>query len=90
MNLFAEVIKEAVMVMLEAIGFALLIRCLLSMFASEDSKLLGFCCAVTEPLMAPVRAVLDKTAIAELPIDLSYLICYFLVMLCQMLLLSFP
>lgn len=76
------------MLFLEIVGFAILIRCILSLFASEESRVLAFCYMLTEPFMAPVRNLLDRTALAEvLPIDLSYMATFLLISLCETILL---
>ena len=55
--------------------FAIMIRVLFANWVDEESPsgFYIFCCAVTEPIVAPTRRLLDRfPAVQELPIDLSY------------------
>ncbi len=59
----------------------LLIRALLPFlsFIDEDSPFSNFVYAATEPVLVPVRALLDRFGIGEgLPIDISFIVTYLL------------
>lgn len=82
-------IEATVLAILFVTGTAVFLRSILPLFVAEDSMLLGFCCMISEPLVAPVRSILDRTGIAELvPVDLSTLATYLLILLLQSFLLS--
>ena len=53
----------------------------------EDSHLVSFVMMVTEPVIAPVRMLLDRFDwVQELPIDISFLVAFMLLSIVQMLL----
>ena len=82
--------KETVLAALFVLGTSIFLRSILSLFVSEDSAFYAFCCVLSEPIVAPVRRLLDRTALAEaLPIDLSGMVAYLLIILLQSFLLSF-
>ena len=54
-------------------------------FLDEESKLQRFLFAATEPVIIPIRTLLEKSeTIANLPIDLSFFVAYFLLILIGM------
>ncbi len=70
----------------------LLIRALLPFltFIDEDSAFSDFIYAVTEPVLMPVRALLDRFGIGEgIPIDISFIVTYLLLSLLHTLLTLF-
>ena len=53
----------------------------------EDSILANFLYAMTEPVIYPVRLLLDRfEATSELPIDISFIVAFILLSVIQMLL----
>ncbi len=70
------VISTTVNVFLEAFLWILLIRALLPFFSdAEESAVYVFCCAVTEPVVGPVRLLLDRVpALEGSPVDFSYIV----------------
>ena len=85
-----EVIKLAVLLFMEVLGYAMLIRAVLSIFGSEESKLMVVCYAVSEPVVAPVRNMLDRVpGIRDIGIDFSFMATYLLLEIVRLLLLSF-
>lgn len=89
MEAFAEILEVAVLAMLELLGYALLLRAILGLFASEESRVLGFCYAVTEPFVSPVRNLLSLIpALEDFPIDLSFMATYLILTICRIVLLS--
>lgn len=89
MTILVQVIEATVLAVLFVIGTAVFFRSILPLFVGEDSMLYGFCCVLSEPLVGPVRSILDRTALAEMvPVDLSNLATYLLILLLQSFLLS--
>ena len=83
------ILESTVVVLLTVMGYAILARSLLSLFASEESKVYMFCYAVTEPVVAPVRTLLGKIpALEDSPIDFSFMATYLLLVICRVVLLS--
>jgi YggT family protein len=58
----------------------MLIRAVLSWFPIQrDHPILRFVCMVTEPLVAPIRALFDRMGwFRNFPIDLSFLVAFLL------------
>ena len=63
-----------------ALQLLMLIRAIMSWLPFDDSApLLRFVYCVTEPVIIPVRSLLDKIGLlSDLPIDLSFLVTYML------------
>ncbi|MBQ2941063.1 MAG: YggT family protein [Clostridia bacterium] len=55
--------------LLEIYEFIILIRCILSFFGY--SKIYEILCAVTEPVLKPIREILVKTPLGNMPLDFS-------------------
>ena len=84
-----QILETSVLALLSAMGYVILARCIMSLFASEESKIYMFCCAVTEPVVAPVRALLGRIPLLEnSPIDFSFMATYLLLTICRLILLS--
>ena len=69
------IVSTTVTVLLNVVLWSLLIRVVMSLFVDEESPsgIYIFCCAVTEPIVAPTRRLLFRIpALEGLPIDLSY------------------
>jgi len=66
--------------LLSALQFAMLARAILSWFPmDEDNAIVGFLYAVTEPVIMPVRALLERFGWFEgLPIDMSFFFTFIL------------
>ena len=62
-----------------------LVRAILSwvMPPDSDNKLVNLIYNITEFFIAPVRAVMDKFGATQGPLDFSFLIAYFLLMICS-------
>jgi len=85
-----EVVKLAVLLFMEVLGYAMLIRAVLSILGFEESKLMVVCYAVSEPVVAPVRNMLDRvTGLRETGIDFSFMVTFLLLEIVRILLLSF-
>jgi len=88
LNAFFFIVSGTASLMLNGLLFLLLARVLLSLFAAEgESPLAGiyiFCCAVTEPVVAPTRRLLDRIpALQDSPMDFSYLATAFIIMIVE-------
>ena len=82
MDILIEVIKSIVLVFLSTIQFAMLVRAILSWFVMGGGKFINFIYAITEPFIAPVRALLERMNLLQnSPIDFSFLITYLLISL---------
>ncbi len=77
------VVSTTVNVFLEAFQWILLVRVLLPFFSdTEESPVYAFCCAVTEPVVGPVRSLLDRVpALEGSPVDFSYVVTCLIVIL---------
>lgn len=72
--------------LLSALQFLMLARAILSWFpVSEDNVIVNFLYAVTEPVIMPVRALLERLGWFEgLPIDMSFFFTFMLLSILQM------
>ena len=84
-----EIIQISVLLFMEVISYAMLIRAILSIFGSEESKLLMVCYAISEPVVAPVRSLMDRIpGVQDMGIDFSFMGTYLLLMIVRIFLLS--
>ena len=81
-----DIFARTVNLLLSAVSLAMLLRMLLSFFVfDEDSRLLNFLAVITEPFIAPVRALLVRFNIGQdSPIDWSFSLTYLLIAIAQM------
>ena len=77
------ILAKSVQVFLDFISLAMMIRWLLPIFADvEENKLFIVSVATTEPIIAPVRFLLDKFGIGQdTPFDIGFMATYMLIML---------
>lgn len=55
--------------------FALFLRVIIGFFSDVGGLIFSICCAVTEPILVPIRRVLDKIeALQDIPVDFSVVI----------------
>ena len=79
MNGISLFIGNICIVLIDIITFAMFIRAILSLFMTEDNAISSFLYTITEPIILPVRRLLEKFNILQgLPIDISFLITYLL------------
>ncbi len=80
------VIAKTISLALSALQLLMFIRAILSWFpVNEDSAFLRFVYMVTEPVILPVRILLDKFGWFEgMPIDMSFLITFLLLSMIRM------
>ncbi len=83
MQEFFYIIAKTVSIALEVVSFAMIIRMLLPIFIDPtDSRIYAITCFVTEPFIAPVRAVMVRLNIGQdSPIDWAFSITYILIWL---------
>lgn len=91
MTEFLYVLATFVDVLLTVLYFAIFIRVILSWLPlDEDGPFVSFVYLVTDPVILPIRAMLDRTGLfANSPLDFSTLIAMVAVMLIQALIGSF-
>ena len=79
---------KCVQVMLNAVSWAMLLRMLLPIFVDpENNKIYIFTVCVTEPFVAPVRAIMVKLNIGQgTPLDWSFTVTYLIIWLLKLLL----
>ena len=78
MNGFSSVLGFICIALIDIILWSMLIRAILSLF-TDGGVILSFVYSITEPIIIPVRKVLEKFNVSSaLPIDLSFLITYLL------------
>lgn len=87
MNILLYLLKMTLSVLLSALEFLMLARAILSWFPmNEDNPLPRFLHAVTEPVIAPVRALLEQLNLFQgLPIDMSFFFTFILISILSML-----
>ncbi len=83
MQEFFYIIAKTVSIVLEVVSFAMIIRILLPIFIDPtESRIYAITCYVTEPFIAPVRAVMVRLNIGQdSPIDWAFSITYILIWL---------
>ena len=88
MVLIVYIVTNIVRCLIVALEFAMFLRALLSWFMpGNDNAVTEFLYTVTEPVIMPVRTVLERfEAIRNLPIDISFFATYLLLILVQYLL----
>ena len=75
------IMGNTVMVLLSAVELCMLIRAVFSWFpVRNDNPILRFVCMVTEPLIAPIRALFDRMGwFRNFPLDMSFLAAFLLI-----------
>ena len=83
MDLFVRLIIGIAQAILFTLEIAMLIRAILSWFPVNDDNLLSrIAFVVTEPIIAPIRKLLDRLGwFRNLPIDMSFLVAVLLLSL---------
>jgi len=77
-------IKLALVMLLRVIDSLILVRVLLSFFPTlQSSKISYFVYQMTEPIMAPCRAILDKLGLGMGMMDFSPILAFLLINLLQ-------
>ena len=80
MELFASIVIGTAQALLTVLELCMLLRAILSWFPiREDNPFLLFVHMVTEPIVAPVRALFEKMGwFRNIPIDVSFIVAYLL------------
>lgn len=83
MQEFFYIIAKTVSIALEVVSFAMIIRMLLPIFIDPtESRIYAITCFVTEPFIAPVRAIMVRLNIGQdSPVDWAFSITYILIWL---------
>mgnify|MGYP003310797469 CR=1 FL=1 len=85
MNLILAIMIQSVHLFISALMLLLTVRVLMSFFgADEESRFYLLCCAVTEPVVSPIRRLLSLVPFfAESPIDFSFMATCLILILVQ-------
>ena len=84
------VLVNFVLIFIEVLSFAMLIRAVLSWFTDGSGGISRFLYVLTEPAIMPIRKLLVKMNwLQDSPIDFSFTFTYLALMLIQMLLMAF-
>lgn len=81
------IMTSTVAVFITALSYMIVFRVIFQLFLAEDSKVLEFCYAVTEPVVSPVRNALSRFGSSEdNPVDFSYIATFLILLVVQLLL----
>ena len=91
MNLVVSLLIGTVQALLSVVQLCFLVRAILSWLPlSDDNPLVTFTAMVTEPIIAPIRALFDHFGwFRDFPLDVSFFVAFILVNLVGSLLLVF-
>ncbi len=80
------VVVTTVRIIIAVLQFLMLARAIISWLPiDEDNPIVSFLYGVTEPVIMPVRAVLDRLGLFEgMPIDMSFFITFILLSILEM------
>lgn len=83
MQEFFYIIAKTVAITLEVVSFAMIVRMILPFFIDPmDSRIYAISCYVTEPFIAPVRAIMVRLNIGQdSPIDWAFSFTYIIIWL---------
>ena len=74
MDVFFELVKLTLYVLVSALMFAMTARAVLSWFPIEENKISDFLYVLTEPLIMPIRALFKKMNwFTDFPLDMSFM-----------------
>ena len=81
MKIALLILGNTVLTLLSALEICMLVRAVLSWFPiRDDNPILRFVEMVTEPLIAPIRALLDRTGwFRNFPLDMSFFVTFLLI-----------
>jgi YggT family protein len=88
MDFVLYLIRSVVRIAVIALQLCMMGRAVMSWFQfDEESPLYSFAVAVTEPVITPIRILLERFEfVASSPIDISFLVAFLLLSVLQMLL----
>ena len=80
------IIAKTISMILGIVSIAMMIRALLPIFTDvSDNRLFLLACTISEPFVAPVRAIMVKLNIGQSsPIDWSFSIAYMIIILLRL------
>lgn len=82
MEVFVELIKSMADGILMVLQIAMLVRAIMSWFPMGDNIVSDIAYAITEPVVFPVRSLLDRfEAVRNFPIDLSFFVTFMIISL---------
>ncbi len=86
MGAFVYVVANCVYLLLTVLEFMMLFRAIMSwMPIDEDSKIYNFLYAATEPVIIPIRMLLEKIpGVKSFPLDLSFFAAVMLLSVVQL------
>jgi len=81
-------IAQTVLTIIVALQLLMMARAIMSwVVPDEDNKIYSFVIAVTEPVIAPVRMLIERFELfRSVPIDVSFIITYIILLIIQYLL----
>ena len=81
MRIALALLGNTALTLLSALEICMLIRAVLSWFPlRDDNPLQRFVCMVTEPLIAPIRALFDRMGwFRNFPLDMSFFAAFLLI-----------
>lgn len=80
MKMALAILGNTVTALLSAVELCMLLRAVLSWFPiRDDNPILRFVCMITEPLIAPIRALFDRMGwFRNFPLDMSFFAAFLL------------
>ncbi len=86
MTILFYILRMTLRILISGLEMLMLIRAVLSWFPiDEDSALLRFLYAVTEPVIYPIRALLDRLGwFQDFPLDISFFLTFVLLSVLRM------
>ena len=81
MRIALAILGNTVTTLLSAVQLCMLLRAVLSWFPiQDDNPVLRFVCLITEPLIAPIRALFDRLGwFQSSPLDISFFATFLLI-----------
>lgn len=77
MEIFLHILASAVSVYLGLASLAMLLRVILQLFVTNESKIMALCVMVSEPVIIPFRLLLAKLNIGQnTPLDIPFFVAY--------------
>lgn len=64
--------------LIDILSMAMMVRAIMSWFIDESNSVYSFFISITEPIIIPVRKLLSKTPLGGFPVDMSFLITFFI------------
>lgn len=81
-----SLIRVALFYLLEIISIIIFVRCIMSWFPIGNNKFMEFLYTITEPILEPVRNLINKFSNGPMYVDFSPVVVFLLITLIQRLL----